>query len=302
MDIHLQKSSSRFSRQLTPFLSDEFRLLWQADERRQERPVFLIGIHRRSGTNFLADAICLLPDFSLPLPIAEDYLLEYAPLLEQYVNRTAEEQYRKRFAAKPEAFESCRAAMLEHLGDGLLRFLADYLPPRRRLLTKTPDPWNLDCFFGLFPHSLLIILVRDGRDCVESSKWAFPGHSYNYWINVWSQNARRILGFFQRLPQPQASQVILTRYEDLLANRAEVERLITFLGCEPKAFPWDRFATLPVRGSTFYRGERKELHWQPVEKGKDFQPVGRWQRWPWWVRWQFRRMASRELQALGYSW
>jgi len=294
--------SDRLDSHLRPFVSDELQSLWRADERRQERPVFLIGIHRRSGTNFLADAIRLMPEFALPLPIAEDYLLEFAPLLRQYAVQTAETQYRKRFPNAPADYDRCLTSLHRHLGDGLIRFLGQYLPPGKRLLTKTPDPWNLDDFFLFFPEALLIVLVRDGRDCVESSKWAFPGHRYSYWITTWAQNARRILAFFQQLPRERAGQVIYTRYEDLLAQREEMERVITFLGNDPGRFPWDQLGTLPVRGSTFYRGNRQDLHWQPVEKGKDFQPVGRWQRWPWWVRWEFRRIAEREFEALGYVW
>lgn len=284
------------------FSTDEFQSLWLADGDRRKRPVFLIGIHRRSGTNFLADAICLLPEFAQPLPLAEDYVLQYSPLLRQYVVETAEAQYRKRFPNAPAEYERCVASLHRHLGDGLIRFLSQYLPEGKRLLTKTPDPWNLNDFFLFFPEALLIVLVRDGRDCVESSKRGLPGHSYNYWITAWAQNARRILDFFQRLPQSHVGQVIYTQYEQLLSNRGEVERVIRFLGCDPGTFPWDRFENLPVRGSSFYRGNRQELHWQPVEKGKDFQPVGRWKHWPWWVRWQFRRIAGREFEALGYTW
>ena len=294
--------SDRLDPHLRPFLTNEFQSLWQADNRRRERPVFLIGIHRRSGTNFLADVIRLMPEFALPLPLAEDYLLEYSPLLRQYAVQTAEAQYRKRFPNTPADYDRCLASLHRHLGDGLIRFLSQYLPEGKRLLTKTPDPWNLHDFFLFFPEALLIILVRDGRDCVESSKWAFPGHSYNYWMTAWAQNARRILGFFQDLPRDHVGQVIYTRYEDLLADRGEVERVIRFLGCDPEGFPWDQLEKLPVRGSTFYRGNRQELHWQPVEKGQDFRPVGRWQRWSWWVRWQFRRIAGRESEALGYIW
>ncbi|MGQ9503352.1 MAG: sulfotransferase family protein [Thermogutta sp.] len=294
--------SDRFDPHLRPFATDEFHSLWQADEKRQERPVFLIGIHRRSGTNFLSDAIRLIPEFELPLPIAEDYLLEFAPLLRQYAVATAETQYRKRFANAPAEYERCLDSLYRHLGDALIRFLSQYLPAGKRLLTKTPDPWNLEDFFLFFPEALLIVLVRDGRDCVESSKWGMPGHSYNYWITAWAQNARRILSFFRTIPQDRVGQVIFTRYEDLLCMRGEIERVITFLGCDASQFPRDRFETLPVRGSSFYRSNRKELHWQPVEKGKDFQPVGRWRRWSWWVRWQFRRIAGGEFEALGYVW
>jgi hypothetical protein len=276
--------------------------LWKDDGDRTRRPVFIIGIHRRSGTNFLADAICLTSRFSLPVPLYEDYLLQYSNMLLKYTQLTAAEQYEKRFSERPNAYTECKRLMLRSIGDGLLAFLRSYIPDGCRILTKTPDPWNLNNFFPLFPDALLIIIVRDGRDCVESAKWAFPGRSYLYWMTTWAANARTIINFLKEVPPQHEGQLIVTRYEDLLSDEAEMNRILEFIGCCPQEYPWNEFRALPVRGSTFFRGEKNTLHWQPVDKTKDFQPVGRWKKWSWWLRWNFKRVAGAELVALGYRW
>lgn len=275
-----------------------------ADEvlNRADRPVFLIGIHRRCGSNFLFDALRVYPRFQAPLPLAEDYLLQYAHLLRRYVDRTASEQYQKRFADQPEGYAECRRTMLRALGDGLLVFLNRYIEPGRRLLSKTPDPWGLDLFFDLFPDALLIVMLRDGRDVVESSHRSWPHHSRTYWMQAFAENARTVLRFAQDLSPERRGQVLVVRYEDLLAGREAMEQVLRHLGIPLDEYDWDALDRLPVRGSSVLRGGRKELHWQPVEKPADFRPVGRWHDWSWWNRFQFRRIAGREFEALGYRW
>jgi len=300
--VNSEKYSASVDPVVSAYLDWTHRHLWKDDGERMRRPVFIIGIHRRSGTNFLADAICLTSRFSLPVPIYEDYLLQYSNMLVDYVQLTAHEQYEKRFTEKPEAYSECRRLMLRSIGDGLLAFLRSYVADGCRILTKTPDPWNLVNFFALFPDALLIIIVRDGRDCVESAKWAFPGRSYIYWMTTWAANARTILNFLNRVSPRHEGQIIVTRYEQLLSDESEMERILEFIGCCPRDYPWDAFHALPVRGSTFFKGEKDTLHWQPVNKTNDFQPVGRWKKWSWWLRWNFKRAAGRELAALGYTW
>lgn len=271
-----------------------------ADPNRCQRPVFLVGIHRRCGSNFLADALRLVPDFQLPNPIAEDYLLQHAGRIAEYVERTAREQYEKRFSDHRE-FHDCRARMYRHLGDGLLQFLRSYLEPGRRLLSKTPDPWGLEYFFQLFPDCLLVLVVRDGRDVVESAARSWPHEPVAAWMTAWAENARQMVRFLDRLPDSHRQRVILVRYEDLLAGRDEMSRLLTFLGLDPQEYPWDELDDMLVRGSSDLRSREGQLHWKPVEKPADFRPVGRWQNWSFWRRLRFKRIAGRELIALDYA-
>ncbi|MCS7306726.1 MAG: sulfotransferase [Thermoguttaceae bacterium] len=267
----------------------------------QKPDVFIIGVHRRCGTNFLADALKLLPHFQEPRPLAEDYLLEHAPLLVEYARRTAAKRYQKRFQEAGE-FEACQRLLLRRLGDGLRSFLRDYIRPDCRLLTHTPDPDYLELFFDLFPDAQLVLLVRDGRDVVESAARSWPSEPYSYWMYAWALGARRILQFIHGPGQDYQQKWHLVRYEDLLTDRTAMKKLLQFLGEDPDQYPWPEFDNMPVRGSSTHRGGHQELHWQPVEKTKDFNPIGRWQSWSRWRRWQFRRIAGRELIELGYTW
>ena len=264
------------------------------------RPVFMVGVHRRCGSNYVADALRLSPAFQDPAPLAEDYVLQYSPLLSQYVEQTAEEQYRKRFDDQ-EPYEACKAAMLRQLGGGILAFLCGHLEPGRRLFTKTPDPWNLKNFFRLFPEALLIILVRDGRDIVESSKLSWPSQSYAHWMKAWAKGASEVLDFVHGEGRPWHERWRLVRYEDVLNSREEMSNLLAFVGISTEEFPWDRFEQLPLRGSSVHRDGAEQLHWKPVERPKDFNPLGRWHNWSRWRRWQFKRLAGRELIELGYT-
>ncbi len=265
-----------------------------------DAPIFIIGVHRRCGSNFLGDALRLCPNLREPEPLAEDYLLEHAPLLSEYVRKTAEGRYRKRFDAE-EPFLQCRASMLRGIGDGLLAFLGDHVEPDSRLLTRTPDPDHLELFFDLFPEAKLVLLVRDGRDVVESSARSWPSEPYAMWMQAWAWGARRMMAFAHGPGRPMAAQWKLVRYEDLLAGRAALDDLLRFLAIDTSEYPWERFESLPLRGSSTHRGGSEQLNWKPVERPKDFRPVGRWQSWSWWRKRQFKHWAGRELIALGYA-
>ena len=271
----------------------------QAPRREAGSPVFIVGVHRRCGSNFLAAVLRLCPELEGPAPLSEDYVLEHSPLLTQYVEQTAAEQYRKRFE-EDGRYQQCKAAMLCRLGDGILEFLGGYIQPGKRLLTKTPDAFHLENFFPLFPQATLLILVRDGRDVVESSHRSWPSESYAHWMKAWARGAREILDFTHGPGRAWAGRWKLLRYEDLLGDRSALEEVLDFIAVDRDVFPWDQLDELPVRGSSVHRGGQRKLNWDPVQKPKDFKPVGRWEAWGRWRRRQFKRLAGRELIELGY--
>jgi len=270
-----------------------------SEERVEAPPIFLIGGHRRSGTNFVSEALQLHPDIATPLPLTEDYLLYASHLLQQYVDTTVETHWRKRFST-PEEVEVCAQALCRHLGAALYAFLRERIDPSKRLFTKTPDPDNVERFFTFFPNAKLILLVRDGRDVVESAHRSWPGTSYEHWMRAWAAGARRLLQFTRGVGHACATRWRLYRYEELLRDRAQFEDLLAFVEADARVYPWERLEALPTRGSSENRGGRTELHWDPVERPKNFNPLGRWSHWGWWRRWQFKRLAGAELRALGY--
>jgi hypothetical protein len=215
------------------------------------------------------------------------------------VETTVETHWRKRFSS-PEEVEACKRSLRRHLGAALYTFLRGQIDPSKRLFTKTPDPDNLGLFFSFFPDARLILLVRDGRDVVESAHRSWPDGSYGHWMRAWAAGARTVLQFTQGIGQVCAAQWRLYRYEDLLQDRSRFEDLLRFVEADSSVYPWDRLESLPTRGSSENRGGRAELHWDPVERPKGFKPVGRWSNWGWWRRSQFKRIAGAELRSLGY--
>ncbi|WP_242688252.1 sulfotransferase family protein [Alienimonas californiensis] len=252
----------------------------------------------RSGTNFLADALGCHRDVRRPA-IGEDYLLEHAGRLTSYARDTAH-----RWGDHALAVEG---RFLRGLGRELITALdeagRDEPPPAgSRLVTKTPRAHGLDALHALLPTAKLILLVRDGRDVTESAARSFPYAGRRYWAGQWREGARLIAEFSASRVAARDRDWTLVRYEDLLAGGADaLLDLVRFCDLDPAGFDRAAFDALPLRGSSSHRGGRTEVHWKPVEKPKDFKPVGRWQSWPWWWKAWFAQYAGAEMRGLGYE-
>lgn len=258
-------------------------------------PVFIIGVLNRSGTNFLSDTLLTVSDFEMPI-LKEDYVLEHSSLLIQYGNES-KHRWKKRLG------ENESKLIYYYLGQGLLNFLR-YGCNRNdsRLLVKTPRSYGINNFFDLFPNGKLLIMVRDGRDTVESATKSFTYASHHYWIKQWKTGAQIALDFMKNTHKKEEGRGwLLIKYEDLfLEPEKTVPNILSFLDIPPKKFDWKHFQNLPLRGSSTVRGNKQNLHWQPVEKPKNFNPIGKWQNWFWWQKFQFKKIAGKELIEFGY--
>ncbi|MBI2221518.1 MAG: sulfotransferase [Acidobacteria bacterium] len=265
---------------------------------RAASPVFIVGVMNRCGTNYLSHVLRLHPVFKLPGRIVEDYLLEHSDLLVRYVEKTGR-SWGQSTSVERRVF---REQLLSRIGDGILAFLGDQIDEGRRVLAKTPSARHLENFFRLFPHAQLVILVRDGRDVVESAgrSWRYaPGA---YWMERWASGARAILRFMDETGgQDRGWSWTLVKYEDLIRDPERVVReLLAFLDVDESAFNWSGLQSIPLRGSSVHRGSRDRVHWDVVEKPDEFQPIGRWQHWHWAKRRIFKVVAGRELIRFGY--
>jgi hypothetical protein len=83
------------------------------------KPILILGMMPRTGTNYLSDLLCLHPDCAAPTAILEDYLVHHADMLTHYVNSV-------RRGWRPEwgVDETAAAGLFSALGDGLTGFLA----------------------------------------------------------------------------------------------------------------------------------------------------------------------------------
>jgi hypothetical protein len=260
--------------------------------------IFILGITIRSGTNFLSGLLRLHPDCRRPEPIWEDYLLEQSHLLIQYAQATY-----GRWESHSPAWgvdRSFEGLLCQHLGEALLSFLGSRAG-QGRLLTKTPYICNLNDFFKLFPDAYLLMLVRDGRDVVESA-----ARSFEEWrdgmTRQWAAAAERILKF-DRENRARNSRYMIIRYEDLYVNLYdELPKILDFLDLDTQVYDFDAARQLPVRGSSTHRGGLDHVQWdQPIVKTSDFKPIGRWKNWDRRSHERFNWIAGRYLNEFGYE-
>jgi hypothetical protein len=258
------------------------------------QPIFILGIMQRSGTNFLADLLRLHPDCDPPAPIWEDFVLHHADLLVRYARVTSASW---RHWVGDETVED---SLYQAMGMGLLAFLTARCG-EKRLLTKTPSVRNLQYFFKFFPQVHLLILVRDGRAVVESTLNSFKVN-FESATHQWAQAADTILRFDEAMQQSH-HQYLIVRYEDLWDNLAtELRRIFDFLDLDPKVYDFEAAAKLPVRGSSVFGKEAEEkVHWTPVAKSAEFNPLQRWAHWNRSQHERFNWVAGKYLRALGYD-
>lgn len=186
--------------------------------------------------------------------------------------------------------------LLEAIGSGLVEFLNP--ETELRVVTKTPSVKNLDRFFDLFPRAHLVILVRDARSVAASAVKSFGG-DYALWARTWSKAARRILEF-ERAHESRGHQYKVIRYEDVQRDtRSAMKDLLAFLELDVSRYDFDAAESLPVRGSSEL-ADSGDLHWQPVDMARDFDPHSRWEDWPKARLERFDWIAGSYLEAFGY--
>ncbi len=259
------------------------------------QPIFLLGILPRCGTNYLLDLLCVHPDCASSSKVREDYLLYHVDLLFQYVNAVY-----GHWTPGWGADDALRDRLYAHLGSGLVSFLTE-VTDAGRVVTKTPRVENLGMFFKLFPDARLVILVRDGRAVLESGiktfRWNREAAMHRY-----ARAARTILEFDEARKNSSHSYLIV-RYEDLWQDlEEELRRILDFLGLDPTLYDFQAARRLPVRGSSTIRAQGDEqIHWKPVEKTPEFDPMSRWRHWSRARHERFNWVAGRYLTCLGYE-
>jgi protein-tyrosine sulfotransferase len=284
------------------------------------RPVFILGIAERSGTNYLQDLLRLHPDCDVDgLELEEDHFVAYADLLVRYVN-LASKQWKSRWGQAELQRE--RDMLCQCIGDGLVSYLRLQVKHRRRLtgtapvakpvrvlVTKTPDVTNLHLFFKFFPNAELLILVRDGRAVVESAVRTFY-RNFADETRKWAARATAIQRFVESESSSERKYLIV-RYEDLYTQtNDELRKIMSFLRMDPALYDFEAAINLPVRGSSSLRQEGAEwrqsfvapgIHWNPVPKGPEFKPLERWRNWSRAAHQRFNWIAGKCLPLFGYE-
>jgi hypothetical protein len=260
----------------------------------ERAPIFVLGVMQRSGTNFLADLLLLHPDTAAPAPLWEDNLLRESDHLVGYA-RSVRERWDPGWRVPAEVDEE----LVAHLGDGVLALLTSRAG-QRLIVTKTPSVVNLSRFFTVFPRAYLVIIIRDGRAVVESGVKSF-GWTYEWTMHQWAEAAATILAF-DRAHKDTGARYLVVRYEDLCNDvEGELQRVLRFLNLDVSVYDFAAAARLPIRGSSTLRADGADaVHWKPVDKPDDFNPLERWQHWRRGLHERFNWLAGRQLSELGY--
>jgi hypothetical protein len=180
------------------------------------------------------------------------------------------------------------------------------------LVTKSPSTNNLELFFRLFPDAELIILIRDGRSVVESAVRTFF-RRFDKASRQWADRADSVLRFVGD-DANRDRKYLLVKYEDLYGNSdEETRRILSFLRLDVARYSFEGARNLPVRGSSTLRregaapttsaarGVAPGIHWQPVPKSADFNPLARFSHWKRAQHERFNWIAGDYLTALGYE-
>ncbi|RMH77423.1 MAG: hypothetical protein D6681_20940 [Calditrichaeota bacterium] len=265
--------------------------------RGENRPpaLFLIGITKRSGTVHLGDMLEMHPEVAYyPNKIWEIPFLEASPALDTFWQR-----FLWLYQDNREKIGGQDYAPL--FGAAFLRYLHEYVPPDKRMLLKNPGVAFLNRFYDYFPHEHLLILVRDGRDVVESTRktWKIP---FVAACRRWKWSARTVLAFHAQHKHRQTGYA-LVRFEDVItAPQATIQDICQRYGLSAEMYPYERIAKLPIQGSSQMRDHTgKVAYWVKRESKSDFSPIGRWHTWKLWEVALFKAICGQELIALQYA-
>ncbi len=271
---------------------------------------FILGVQRRSGTNFLSKLLRLHPDCASPSIVWEDYVLMYSRYLKEYTQGT--------FAQWPqgEDFENKVGSpekLNELLGQGIRTFLKIQNPntkieqksPSDRknfkyLITKTPSTVGIENFFEFFPNDPLIILIRDGRAVVESGVKSF-GWEYEEAMRAWSDSARRIL-LCEKHFKHDRRKYLIVKYENLFNDlEGELKRVFAFLNLDEAKYDFQKAGSVDVIGSSELKRQSSAVHWRPMPKKEVFDPINRFKGWGKMKHQRFNWIAGDAMKAMGYD-
>jgi hypothetical protein len=258
------------------------------------RPVFILGIMPRCGTNFLSDLLCLHPDCGSPNPIYEDYLLAHVDLLDKYVKRVS-------LHWNPEwgVDSTYQNSLKRHLGHAMKTFLFRQASATV-FVSKTPQVENLDQFPTFFPKARLLILVRDGRAVIESGINTFRW-PWEWALQQWTRGARKIIDFENSIDGMQFPHLVV-RYEDLVKNlEFEMQKILEFIELNIDDYDLEYASQLPVRGSSTLKSGGDSVRWDVMAKPNAFDPLSRFANWSRAKHERYNWVAKTELEYFGYQ-
>jgi len=251
------------------------------------------GIMPRAGTVYVEQLMRLHPDLhALPRDLWE------LPVL-QLSNNVLGLQRRFLRIYEQNTDKMLSTDFLEIVGAGMLAYLREETPLEKRILFKVPSVQYLQYFWTMYPNQQLMLLIRDGRDLVDSTVRTWPQISFPMACLRWKRAANMVHRFHNRHADLQTG-YWLARFEDAVRDpegfiREACRRFDLDVAC----YPFERIKEIRIRGSSRLPQQGK-VTWDPKEKPAGFAPIGYWHAWPPHRKWLFKRIAGDMLIKLGY--
>jgi len=252
------------------------------------RNIFIFGIERRAGTNFLGALLKHHQDSNNESVVGEDYLIHSSDKLFEYIDSVVSNW-------NPN-WHGERATLINAISNGLLSFLNPKNENEMRV-TKTPSTRNIQNCHSLFPDSHIVIIVRDGKDLAESAKKSFRW-IYEYSFKKWAASAKRILDFIEN---SEDSNAIVIKYEDLHANTEnEIVKILDFCSLDKSKYDFSTVGHIPIIGSSTFKREGR-VNWDPKMKDSSFNPLNKAKSWPKLRHYRFNKVCGEYAERLGYK-
>lgn len=274
------------------------------NEKKPISQVHCLSPTQRGGSHYLENLLRLHPGLHVPDHTGRphEYFFQNAgDLLVHYSTYTT--GYWKEWITLEEDRQLRARQMLAGFGEALesgLRLQGEDRP----VVLRTPDTKGIGNSFLLFPGSLVLLLIRDGRDTAESFLRSWGSESiFASFCQRWASRVNEAMDFYDLVQLTcWKDRMLLVRYEDLCQMTEQTMKEInTGIGLDDRTYPYSEVTSVSVLGSSVARGGRKDVHWEDVPRPEDFQPVGKWQMWSAERKDIFKQHAGKALIRLGYE-
>ena len=262
--------------------------------------IFVHGIMPRCGSNIIHDILEVQPTV-----IGRGIGISEFPIL--CSSRAMDAFYASVVSRHREVAENISGMeFMSFLVSGWLRDIQLRIDEGNSALLKMPSVQHLDLFHGLFPRDKLVIVIRDGRDIVQSTLDTWKGARQFLKSDIalareYAASAEVISEYLSQAAHRVDDNVYLFRYEDYISNPYDsVRKLFNFLGLSTEDSLVRAAVNLPVRGASSIKQDGHTT-WDPVAKPKDFSSSAKWHTWGKRRRKRFAKAANKALVNLGYE-
>lgn len=243
---------------------------------KQNQQIFLLGISQRCGTNFLMKVLEKHPDIFKSSHPGEDFIIQNSNYLLKHTTEIKKCWSNQWKGMDNEVYSQ---KYLNIISNSLIDYLAPEieLKEHQYCISKTPSVENINNVFKLFPQSKLIILVRNGKNIIESGVKGF-GWSYSQAMKMIKHRSELIIEFIEE--NKNNPNFIVVRYEDLIEDLEKTTKnIFDKLSINDEFFDYSCIKDLPIYGSSFIRDSKNKLTWKPQTKNEKFSQLIRSESW-----------------------